>query len=231
MVDGGVYTPAIEIVPTVLFPPATPFTFHVTDELVRLVTVTVKLSVLPKRTWLAPEMVTEGCCCWVEFPPVEEPQPLMKIVTPSANAVARTRPRNLRFTGRPPYGGEKGPASKGGTWASWYEPCARGKVALIWGIILKPCATRRCSLSEQQAIVPQNFASKSLNLRSSSHSAAALSLLSRNVLHAVAGFSPPNAWLLHASTGALNSSGLAHKLAPGKKLCSRPVRASCFRSA
>ena len=63
IVDGGVYTPAELIVPTVLLPPATPLTCQFTDVFARLLTVAVKLSVLPNRTWPAPETVIEGCCC------------------------------------------------------------------------------------------------------------------------------------------------------------------------
>src|SRR5271166_4296907 len=99
IVEGGVYTPAALIVPTVLLPPAMPLTFQVTAVFERLLTVAVKVAVLPNRTWLAPETVTEGCCCCVEFPPVEEPQPLKRTVTPSRSAGARTRPRSRMFTG------------------------------------------------------------------------------------------------------------------------------------
>ena len=60
IVDGGVYTPAAVILPTVLLPPAMPFTCQFTVVFARLLTVAVKLAVLPNRTWLAPETVTEG---------------------------------------------------------------------------------------------------------------------------------------------------------------------------
>ena len=115
--EGGVYTPAAVIVPTVLLPPATPLTCQFTAVFERLLTVAVKVAVLPNRTWLEPETVTEGCCCCggVElFPPTEELQPLMKTVTPSKSAGARTRPRSRTFTGGPPYGGETGPERKTG---------------------------------------------------------------------------------------------------------------------
>jgi hypothetical protein len=39
--DGGVYTPAAVIVPTVLLPPATPFTCQVTAVFARLLTTAV----------------------------------------------------------------------------------------------------------------------------------------------------------------------------------------------
>ena len=55
---GGVYTPDPVIVPTLLFPPATAFTCHVTSVSATLATVAVKVTVLPKRTWLAPLTVT-----------------------------------------------------------------------------------------------------------------------------------------------------------------------------
>jgi hypothetical protein len=58
---GGVYTPALVMVPTLLLPPATVLTCHVTAVPVRLATVAEKVVVLPKRTWLAPLTVTDGC--------------------------------------------------------------------------------------------------------------------------------------------------------------------------
>jgi hypothetical protein len=61
MAAGGVYTPALVMVPTVLLPPATVLTCHVTAVLVTLATAAVKVVVLPKRTWLAPVTVTDGC--------------------------------------------------------------------------------------------------------------------------------------------------------------------------
>jgi hypothetical protein len=55
---GAVYTPFAVIVPLAALPPATPFTFHVTAVSVALVTVAVKVCVLPSRTELL-EGVTE----------------------------------------------------------------------------------------------------------------------------------------------------------------------------
>lgn len=81
--DGGVYTPALEIVPTVLLPPVTPFTSQLTAVLLKLLTVAVKASVLPSRTWLLPVTVIEGCDD--EFPPPPpEPQPLSRRAAPRA---------------------------------------------------------------------------------------------------------------------------------------------------
>ena len=57
---GGVKIPVVLIVPTVAFPPATPFTCHVTAVLERLLTLALNASVLPNRTWFAPLTVTEG---------------------------------------------------------------------------------------------------------------------------------------------------------------------------
>jgi len=82
---GGVYTPAAVMVPTLLLPPVTPFTCQVTAVLVRIVTVAEKLVVLPRRTWLAPETVTDG---WGVILPPPVPQPVS--VTASVNADNRT---------------------------------------------------------------------------------------------------------------------------------------------
>ena len=77
MAAGGVYTPALVMVPTVLLPPETVVTCHVTAVLVSLATAAVKVVELPKRTWLAPETVTDACgelvplglpVMWLEHP-------------------------------------------------------------------------------------------------------------------------------------------------------------------
>ena len=73
-VEGGAYNPALVMVPTVLLPPATVFTCHVTAVFERLATVAVNVVVLPKRTWLAPLTVTEGCG---GLPPPELPLVLL----------------------------------------------------------------------------------------------------------------------------------------------------------
>jgi hypothetical protein len=76
------------MVPTVLLPPAIPFTFHVTALLERLLTEAVKRTVLPNRTWLLPLTVTEGGPdCVVLFETV--PQPASKTTRPSANTRVR----------------------------------------------------------------------------------------------------------------------------------------------
>ena len=51
---GAVYRPVASIVPSVAFPPATPFTPHVTAVLVVFVTITVNCCVAPTRTGTFP---------------------------------------------------------------------------------------------------------------------------------------------------------------------------------
>src|SRR6266568_7128400 len=82
----------------------------------------------------------------------------------------------------------------------------------------------------QGGALAQNLISKSRNRRSSSHWAAAFSLLSRKLLQPAEVFAPPRSCPLHAAAGAVNASCAAHRLSPGRKLCSMPVRANCFRS-
>jgi hypothetical protein len=72
------------MVPTVLLPPATLLTCQVTAVFERLLTVAVKVVVLPSRTWLAPLTVIDGCGCVEELRP--EPQPLIKNEALSASA-------------------------------------------------------------------------------------------------------------------------------------------------
>src|SRR6185503_19449322 len=87
----------------------------------------------------------------------------------------------------------------------------------------------RGSLASQtncQCQYSQNFDSNSRNLLSSSHCAAAFSLPSRKLLQDIAGFAPPRVCPLHSADGVLNTSADAQRLAPGRKLCSMPVRAS-----
>lgn len=76
-----------------------------------------------------------------------------------------------------------------------------------------------------------HLVSKTRNLRSSSHWAAAFSLPSRNVLQLPAGFSAPRSWPRHGAAVAVNLSSSAQRLLPGRKLCSMPVRAICLSSA
>jgi hypothetical protein len=70
----------------------------VTKVFARLLTVAVKVIVLPSRTWLAPVIVTDGCGCVEEFK-LPEPQPAIESVAKSAvkieglSAGARTRQR------------------------------------------------------------------------------------------------------------------------------------------
>lgn len=71
MLDGGVYTPELMIVPTELLPPLMPATCHVTAVFVRFVTVALKLAVPPSLTWLDPLTVTEACAP-PPFPPPPE---------------------------------------------------------------------------------------------------------------------------------------------------------------
>src|SRR5690348_14743988 len=98
MVAGGVYTPALLIVPTVLLPPFTPLTCQVTALLERLLTLAVKVTVLPSRTWLPPETVTEGCeFCGGAIPPA--PQPLTRTTMPDARTENRGRRHELRKRG------------------------------------------------------------------------------------------------------------------------------------
>jgi len=83
-----------------------PLTCHVTAVFERLLTVAVKVIVLPSRTWLAPLTVTDGCgCVEVLMPP--EPQPVIesvaesaaRIVALSAGARVRRRLRSRMFRG------------------------------------------------------------------------------------------------------------------------------------
>jgi hypothetical protein len=55
---GGVYSPLVEIVPSVVDPPTTPFTCQVTPVLASLLTVAVNWAVEPSLTWPAPLTVT-----------------------------------------------------------------------------------------------------------------------------------------------------------------------------
>jgi len=66
---GGVYTPELVIVPTLLFPPATVSTCHVTAVFVVFATAAVKVAVLPNRTWPAPLTLTVTAGCGGLFPP------------------------------------------------------------------------------------------------------------------------------------------------------------------
>jgi hypothetical protein len=58
-VAGGVYTPAVEMVPVELDPPATLLTSQVTAAFVLFVTVAVSCTVAPSLTWLVPLTETE----------------------------------------------------------------------------------------------------------------------------------------------------------------------------
>ena len=86
IVAGGVYTPAVLMVPTVLLPPGTPSTCHVTAVLVMLLTAAVKLAVVPSRTWLPPLTVTDGWFC-IGLEPVL--QPARMVTKPSTNTRRR----------------------------------------------------------------------------------------------------------------------------------------------
>ena len=90
MAAGGVYTPALVMMPTVLLPPATVLTCHVTAVLVKLTTAAVKVVVLPKRTWLAPVTVTDGCGELVPLglPVVLPEHPLAKMTATSRDTRA-----------------------------------------------------------------------------------------------------------------------------------------------
>jgi hypothetical protein len=66
---GGVYTPELLIVPTLLFPPATVFTCQVTAVFEVFATAAVKGAVLPSRTWSAPLTLTVTAGCGGLFPP------------------------------------------------------------------------------------------------------------------------------------------------------------------
>ena len=79
IVAGGVYTPALLIVPTEALPPVTPFTFHVTVVSARLLTLAVSGSTLPIRTWLPPLTVIDGgedVAVVVDFPHPLNPRTL-----------------------------------------------------------------------------------------------------------------------------------------------------------
>ena len=67
-----------------------------------MLTVAVKVVVLPSRTWLAPVTVTDGCGC-VEVLRPPEPQPVIdsvaKIAVLNAGAKTRRRLQNRMFRG------------------------------------------------------------------------------------------------------------------------------------
>jgi hypothetical protein len=87
---GGVHTPALVMMPTLLLLSATVLTCHVTAVFVRFATFAVKVTVLPKRTWLAPLKVTDGCGGL--FPPellvVLLEHPLAKMIVASRDTKA-----------------------------------------------------------------------------------------------------------------------------------------------
>ena len=95
MVAGGVYTPPDEIVPTVLLPPGTVFTSQFTAVLVALVTVAVKVTVLPRRAWLAPATVTVGGD-WLLLEEIDDPQPVTRVARPRKDTRARSDRGNNR---------------------------------------------------------------------------------------------------------------------------------------
>src|SRR5580704_16210548 len=74
-------------------------------------------------------------------------------------------------------------------------------------------------------------ASNFRNLRSSSHCCSAFSLVFKNAAQPFDGFSFPTVSVLHSLTARVNTSPPAHKLLPGRKACSKLVRAIFFRSA
>src|SRR5882762_4615513 len=74
-------------------------------------------------------------------------------------------------------------------------------------------------------------ASNARKRSSSSHCCWALSLDLRKAAHAAVGFSAPGASCEHAGITRLKASGALHRLAPGRKLCSKLVRTMCLSSA
>jgi hypothetical protein len=82
------------MVPTVEFPPVTPFTLHVTDMLVALVTVAVKVCVAPSKTFCvvgATVTVTGGGGGGGGEPPPPPPHAALSTASASANAMAAVR--------------------------------------------------------------------------------------------------------------------------------------------
>ncbi len=63
---GAVYNPAVLIVPTVGFPPFSPFTAHVTDVFCAPVTAAVNCCVSPSRTLGCVGLIVT-VTCWVVF--------------------------------------------------------------------------------------------------------------------------------------------------------------------
>jgi hypothetical protein len=94
---GGVYRPVAEIVPTELDPPAIPFTAQVTELLLELLTVALNCAVDPRRTWLAPLMVTCGIASVAEL----LAQPARASAQPSNNVPASKPSRPERQSEKP----------------------------------------------------------------------------------------------------------------------------------
>ena len=90
---GGVYTPPLLIVPTLLLPPVTPFTCHVTDVVGRLVTLAMKVVVLPMRTCALPLTATAG----VGFAARLQPLMAKTAAIASGTAIAHTNKERIFF--------------------------------------------------------------------------------------------------------------------------------------
>jgi hypothetical protein len=102
---GAVYNPVFEIVPTVAFPPATPFTLHVTRVSVVPVTVAVNACVAPRKTIAlvgATLTVTFGGGPEPEEPTEPHPEKIPDSATNAARRIRLVHARAILISAAPP---------------------------------------------------------------------------------------------------------------------------------